>query len=650
MSGDVTYQALKRLTHLPDRTAAENGSVIAGQEYYDVDFTGGSIRNVSLTDVVINGVTTARNERIITASGNVTVQNDDYVITVNKTVPEITTVTLPASPSTSRSIIVKDGAGNSGSFNITISGNGKTIDGAASYILNGAYQNIEMIFNGTEWNILNVLKSSGQSVIGPASSTDNDVATFNGTSGALIKDSGVAISNVALKNGNLGQFATTTSAQLAAVISDETGSGSLVFANSPVLTTPNIGDATATSINTVAITGSGTPTLAVTGTSSISGSNTGDQTTISGNAGTATKLQTARTIAGTSFDGSANIALSNKFIVQGTSDAGLSATQFLGSLGTGILKNTTTTGVLSIAVAADFPTLNQNTTGNAATVTTNANLTGAITSVGNATSLGSFSSANLAGALTDETGTGVVVFSASPALTGTPTAPTATVGTNTTQLATTAFVLANGGASVKSVKSQIFTSSGTYTPSTGMIYCIVQGCGGGGQGGCCTSLVTSIGAGGGGGAFGLSLITAATIGASKSVTIGIGGSTSIAGANNGQAGGQTSLGTLAIFPGGGGGANLSSLAGVGGAGGSSPTCDVGSSGYNGGAVVVTGSISGIGANGPFGRGGAEIVNGIGNSGAGFGSGGGGAKGNNTSAAVGGSGTPGIIYITEFCTQ
>lgn len=34
---------------------------------------------------------------------------------------------------------------------------------------------------------------------------------------------------------------------------------------------------------------------------------------------------------------------------------------------------------------------------------------------------------------------------ASPALTGTPTAPTATVGTNTTQLATTAFVLANGG-------------------------------------------------------------------------------------------------------------------------------------------------------------------------------------------------------------
>lgn len=42
----------------------------------------------------------------------------------------------------------------------------------------------------------------------------------------------------------------------------------------------------------------------------------------------------------------------------------------LKSLGTGILKNTTTTGVPSIAVAADFPILNQNTTGSAASLTT----------------------------------------------------------------------------------------------------------------------------------------------------------------------------------------------------------------------------------------------------------------------------------------
>jgi len=39
----------------------------------------------------------------------------------------------------------------------------------------------------------------------------------------------------------------------------------------------------------------------------------------------------------------------------------------MSSLATGILKNTTTTGVPSIAVAGDFPTLNQNTTGKADT-------------------------------------------------------------------------------------------------------------------------------------------------------------------------------------------------------------------------------------------------------------------------------------------
>ena len=46
----------------------------------------------------------------------------------------------------------------------------------------------------------------------------------------------------------------------------------------------------------------------------------------------------------------------------------------------------------------------------------------------------------LSGALTGTTG----VFSGTVALGGTPTAPTAAVGTNTTQIATTAFVLANG--------------------------------------------------------------------------------------------------------------------------------------------------------------------------------------------------------------
>jgi hypothetical protein len=48
--------------------------------------------------------------------------------------------------------------------------------------------------------------------------------------------------------GTLAQFASTTSAQFFGVISDEQGSGPVVGATSPTLTTPNIGAATATSI------------------------------------------------------------------------------------------------------------------------------------------------------------------------------------------------------------------------------------------------------------------------------------------------------------------------------------------------------------------------------------------------------------------
>lgn len=56
------------------------------------------------------------------------------------------------------------------------------------------------------------------------------VTTVNGASGA--------ITNVALTTGTLAQFAATTSAQLAGIISDETGSGALVFGTSPTLVAP----------------------------------------------------------------------------------------------------------------------------------------------------------------------------------------------------------------------------------------------------------------------------------------------------------------------------------------------------------------------------------------------------------------------------
>lgn len=102
--------------------------------------------------------------------------------------------------------------------------------------------------------------SGSGDVVGPASSTDNAIVRFDGTTGKLIQNSVVTIadttgnmagvgtlnthtiqggtSTFALYSNKLSVFAATTSSELAGVISDETGSGSLVFGTSPTLTTP----------------------------------------------------------------------------------------------------------------------------------------------------------------------------------------------------------------------------------------------------------------------------------------------------------------------------------------------------------------------------------------------------------------------------
>ena len=98
------------------------------------------------------------------------------------------------------------------------------------------------------------------------------------------------------------------------------------------------------------------------------------------------------------------------------------------------------------------------------------NLTGAITSVGNVTSLGSFTSSQLLGALTDETGTGVAVFATSPTLV-TPAlgTPTALVGTNITG---TAAGLSIGGNAATATSAAAITNAGAWsvTPSGATLF------------------------------------------------------------------------------------------------------------------------------------------------------------------------------------
>jgi hypothetical protein len=100
----------------------------------------------------------------------------------------------------------------------------------------------------------------------------------------------------------------------------------------------------------------------------------------------------------------------------------------------------------------------------AGNVTTNANLTGAVTSVGNATSLGSFSSANLAAAVTDETGTGALVFANSPTLV-TPALGTPASGV-VTNLTGTASININGTVGATTANTGAFTTLTTSSTVT----------------------------------------------------------------------------------------------------------------------------------------------------------------------------------------
>lgn len=129
------------------------------------------------------------------------------------------------------------------------------------------------------------------------------------------------------------------------------------------------------------------------------------------------------------------------------------------------------------------------------------------------------------------------------------------------------------------INIQTFTSSGTYTPTTGMKTVIfeVRGAGGGSAGANATNASQYFVAGGaGGGAKAIGKFTSVDIGASKVVTVGIGGTGGSIGGNIGNNGGTSSVGSLISAAGGFGGplGNLTTL-----------TANIAAGGLGGSAIV-----------------------------------------------------------------
>jgi len=111
--------------------------------------------NISTTGsgntITINGGAFAYTN--VTTSPYVVLTTDDY-LSVNTSTIAIT-IQLPNAPSIGRVFIIKDRTGNAATHNITVTtvGGAVNIDGATTFVMNTAFESIEVIFNGTAYEV-----------------------------------------------------------------------------------------------------------------------------------------------------------------------------------------------------------------------------------------------------------------------------------------------------------------------------------------------------------------------------------------------------------------------------------------------------------------------------------------------------------------
>ena len=269
----ATFLATPSSANLASAVSDETGSgslVFATSPTITTSIVAGSasmnIFNAVATTVNAFGVATALS---MGASTGTTTINNDLTVLGNLTISGTTTTINSAAISVDDiNIILGDTASPT---NATANGGGITLKGATDktitwvsataawtssedfnlvigkvYKVNGAQIAAYDLSNGTTGSGSIVLATS-PTLVTPALGTP--------TSGVLTSCTGLPISGISNLGSNVATFlATPTSSNLNLAVTDETGSGLLVFNTSPTLTTPTLGVASATSINKVAIT------------------------------------------------------------------------------------------------------------------------------------------------------------------------------------------------------------------------------------------------------------------------------------------------------------------------------------------------------------------------------------------------------------
>jgi uncharacterized protein YjbI with pentapeptide repeats len=235
----------------------------------------------------------------------------------------------------------------------------------------------------------------------------------------------------------LNVMSSTSSTELAGVISDETGTGSVVLSDSPTFTGTVSGiDKTMVGLNNVDNT-----------TDLLKPISTATQTALDLKANIASPTFTGDAKATTATAGDNDVSIATtEFVTSAITTANATNANLMGPITSS--GNTTSvasqTGTGSKFVMDNSPTLVTPVLGaatatsiNSTTIPTSKTL---VVTTDKLNVMSSTSSTELAGVISDETGTGSVVMSNSPTLSGTPLAPTPLATSNSTQIATTEYV------------------------------------------------------------------------------------------------------------------------------------------------------------------------------------------------------------------